>query len=52
LENRVNWDGVAAVIGGVSTYSGDGQDFLASAAGESQLPARSYIIGESGYENL
>lgn len=52
LENRVNWDGVAAVIGGVSTYAGDGQDFLASAAGESQLPARSYIIGETGYENL
>lgn len=52
LVHRVDWDGVAAVIGGSATYAGDGLDFLASAAGESQLPVGSLIIGESGYENL
>ena len=52
LVHRVDWDGVAAVIGGSATYAGDAQDFLAAAAGESQLPAGSLIIGESGYESL
>lgn len=52
LVHRVDWDGVAAVIGGSATYAGDGLDFLASVAGESQLPVGSLIIGESGYENL
>lgn len=50
-EQPVNWDGVAAVTGGSVIYTGEAQDFLAW-ADQSQLPAATLIIGESGYGNL